>query len=698
MQGSTARLVTEADARLHPKNGSLTVEERVARAAAVRLAELHKRALPSLPESEHRGEDGIASAKVSPIPGLNRLRCTQFFRTKAIRRLLRDGCENQVVKPFVFHAPSGGSVVAENSGLEGFVHAQRRFQDRFGAPASERLFEHYVKYLEHVLGGEPMGCSLVSQVKEVQSSGFPLQERHSRLIEVVRSNTEQWRSKLKELDGALWSRHLRAYQIFPRTFNVEGFREAYGLPPAEGGSGKFFADFGGQEVEALRSHSFSALRPMGVFPIGSVNAKGTAGGSPYSIIAHDVDAAHGSRQEVRDSLERAYVSGMLTIFEVVPNHTACDARLLQLDPTLYVHTRTQPEDPEGYHHFRHPELGEFWIRYGGFRDLGTGMRSFWKDTLQLDFSRQETREVVISEICDLIRHFSLDGIRVDSAYQLLNWYLNKNWAGEMARELPQQEFLEELVMRVKTEFPHVAILAEAFTHFDQLSQCGFDLLYGISTMDRNGGYKHVGWHEALKSGKADTIRSAIERAEFLSWQLGGPDIVTFFGHQDFPSPQREFAGDWKWGAAVLAILRPGAFSFYAGTEACFEAPCREDNKVITFNEPVSIDWSGSATDFAGFQRYLLRVAGQVQEALGERTRIECLDPASSSKDEPWVGYVVRSTLPDVSWKLAVIVNTSPLPATAHVRDPDTGVSVVVELPPAGPDGFALMQLGPTARV
>jgi hypothetical protein len=651
--------------------------------------------------SEPLNDDALVNSKLCPIPGAERLRVSQFSDLQRLRRLLRDGCEGHIIEPFIFRVQDTALVVAENSGLEGFVFSQRKFEERFGSKASEAHTTDYFIYVASVLEGEGYGHILLKKVRQLASSELPLPEKHRALIDLVRTQVSTWREEVKQLDSALWARHVRAYQVFPRTFNIDGFREIHGItPPVHSTSSGFFENITGADIDAIRGLGFSAIRLMGVFPIGSTNAKGTAGGSPYSILAHDIDPAHGSRSEAKRSFDLAYERGVLSIFEVVPNHTSCDSVLLRTNPDFFVHTRERPVDTSGYFFYEHPKYGEYWIRYGGYRELGSGRREFWTDTLQLDFSRPETREYVISEICDLIRNYNLDGIRVDSAYQLLNEYLQQNWGktvaaqeSELAFALPSREFLADLVTRVKYEFPNVVIMAEAFTSFDRLAECGVDLIYGISSMPRRGKHTHTGWHEALESRNPEKIRAAIKRAEFLSWQVGGPDIVTFFGHQDFPSPRRMFGEEWVYGAAVLSILRPGASSFYAGTEACYEEPCDEPGfKVVSFNKPAKIKWEGTSEDLGRFQIDLLRLSRSIQNVLGERTTLEAIESDTDQERCDWVGYIVRSADPSVPWKLAVVVNTASRPVDVTFTDPDTDEIVAFSLPAAGPEGYNVVQL------
>jgi hypothetical protein len=120
--------------------------------------------------------------------------------------------------------------------------------------------------------------------------------------------------------------------------------------------------------------------------------------------------------------------------------------------------------------------------------------------------------------------------------------------------------------------------------------------------------------------------------------------------------------------------------------------------MITFNEPVQIDWSGSTEDFSQFQRRLLLFAGSIRESLGEQTTMETLHPTSREHSAPWVGYLIRSSLPDRDLKIAVVVNTSSQPTTAQFLDPDSGKRISFEIDPAGPTGFEIVQLHGTSPV
>jgi hypothetical protein len=282
----------------------------------------------------------------------------------------------------------------------------------------------------------------------------------------------------------------------------------------------------------------------------------------------------------------------------------------------------------------------------------------------------------------------VQSFRIDSAYQLLNRYFEGNWNGEMQAPLPEREFLDRLISEIKSEFPGVAFIAEAFDGWDDLSECGFDLIYGINDMLRRGGHMHHGWHDSLVSKDPWRIRNALRRAEFLHWQEGGADMLAFFGQHDKTAPWNEL-GDWKWGAAALTLLKPGALSVYSGTDAEFEAPCKEDRKMITFNEPTRINWKGLHSDFGVFQRKLGELFSRMQDRLGELT-FHALEPAAA--EESWVGYVITATGGAKGGEKVVVVANPCNEATAvTISRPDLGLAqLTLNLPGCGQESFEII--------
>jgi len=238
----------------------------------------------------------------------------------------------------------------------------------------------------------------------------------------------------------------------------------------------------------------------------------------------------------------------------------------------------------------------------------------------------------------------------------------------------------------------VVVAAEAFTDFDKIAECGVDLIYGLTSMERHGGHQHQGWHEALLSGNAGTIRKAIEREEFLVWQVGGPSTICFWQHIDRAAIEYEFEESLKYAAAVLTVLKPGALSVYNGAEVCIDTRYPEDGKVSSFNIPWQIDWTRRELPFSKFMRHLFLVAAGIRTQLGEQTQLETLYPVDEGCGASWVGYAIRSGDPSVRGAVHVLVNLSDSPTTARFIDSLTRTEYRIELGPRGASGWELVQI------
>jgi len=618
-------------------------------------------------------------------------RTMEYQRLVELKRALRFGViepGGNHTEPFRFILPSGASVPSESPGLEGFIFTERMVVRDFGERQSAVLLPYYLHHVDALFSSLTGTFKMRGALRQIEQSDAPQLERYRAFIGVVRGYVDELRADVRRLDRARWSHSSRTYHIFARAFNLAGLREIARGERLEI-TGRIFADMSLSDIQHLRTGSIDTLRWMGIYPIGERGAKGTAGGSPFSVRRYEVAPLHGTNEEVQKLIRASASLGLRHMFELVLNHTAIDADLAESHPTLFVHTRTKPDDSTGYYHLKSDIHGDIWIRNGGWKNLDTGTREYWTDTLQLDFSNPDTRDLVIAQVKDLIKSYGVQSFRIDSAYQLLNRYFIANWREEMQFPFPEREFLDRLLTEVKTEYPTVAFVAEAFDGWDELSECGFDLIYGINDMIRRGGHRHHGWHDALVSRDSERIRHALRRAEFLHWQEGGADMLCFFGQHDKTAPWNEF-GEWKWGAAALTLMKPGALSIYAGAEAEFEAPCKEDRKMITFNEPVVIRWDGLRSEFASFLRSLSEIYANFRNRLGE-LQFEALEPDMAG--ESWVGYVVRSSTNLTGEKILVLANPANHPTSVTIRRQDLGIELLeVEIDSCGEKGVELIYL------
>ena len=145
----------------------------------------------------------------------------------------------------------------------------------------------------------------------------------------------------------------------------------------------------------------------------------------------------------------------------------------------------------------------------------------------------------------------------------------------------------------------------------------------------------------------------------------------FFGQHDRAAPSQAL-GNWMWGAATLTLLKPGAVSVYNGVEGDFSVPCSEDGKAITFNEPVTINFSGVSSEHGQFVDALLLKRKGIRELIGAGAQIMPLTPLY--EHETWVGYLIHGEEPGGP-QVIVIANPSSRPTTVNFRElPDVSVA------------------------
>ncbi len=650
---------------------------------------------PSLRSSLSPATRGINPGNLESDPSLisKELGWQSLQGLKAILRHGTFESQGQKIKPYVFYA-EGHSLVAETAGLEGFMFSEREFRTRHGEAASVALVGNYIRYVSNLLAGATSTAPAREQLDRIQRESQSEPEKYRAFIAFLSEFVGNLRDQVRSLDAAHWSHWARAYHLFIRAFNTTDWRAAY-AQTGTAATGKIFEDLKPGDIELLRSQSFNCIRFMGTYPIGEVGRKGVAGGSPFALKDFSVDPSHGDRRLVNEFIRGAASQGMRTVFEMVLNHTALDSMLVEHDPRLYLHTQSRPADTTGYFHYTSEKHGEFWIRHGGYED--NGKRTYWEDTIQLDLSNPRTRHILIQIACEVVRSYGPHALRFDAVENMVHHQWKRCWDNDCRGplQLPQEELLAEIVHAVKAQFPSVVCVAEAYKWWDKMSEMGFDLIYGLEDMEREvQSARHRGWQASLISRDPERIREAIHRAQFLHWQEGGADMVTFWGHQDKEGPWRLFGEDWKWGAAALTILKPGPFCFYAGTEAVYECPETDepnDHKVVTFNRPVSIAWQGIHSEFGSYQRGLLDLYTRLQRELGEQLQFTLLRPADSR--ETWVGYAIQGPVggPDAP-KAVVLVNPSPNPTSVTIEAPELGIDRFSrELGACGKDGVKIFR-------
>ena len=155
---------------------------------------------------------------------------------------------------------------------------------------------------------------------------------------------------------------------------------------------------------------------MPIHPIGRLNRKGSLG-CPYSIADYfSVNPEYGSIDDFKDLIHKAHALDLKVMMDVVYNHTAHDATLVNKHPNWY-HT-----GPDGHPSTTVPE---------------------WSDVIDLDYSHPELWNYLISAL-EQWAGLGVDGFRCDVASIIpLEFWLQARAA--VARINPSMIWLAESV-------------------------------------------------------------------------------------------------------------------------------------------------------------------------------------------------------------------------------------------------------------
>jgi glycosidase len=328
-------------------------------------------------------------------------------------------------------------------------------------------------------------------------------------------------------------------------------------------------------------------------------------------------------------VRRAHAAGLKVIVDFVVNHASLDARLLREDPAYFI-SHARPSGPCPNQHFEHHHGGtRYCVHHGGF-EYGGGV-SDWIDTSQFDYSNVRLRARLTEVVKGWVTKFDVDGFRVDMAHLDLNGVFGRTWG----RTMPRDEFYRGLIGTVKAAKPSAAFMAEAYSFHEDLSACGFDVIYSKFETGREEG--QTGWYQAMEHGSPHELASSVNRLAFLAWQSGGAGAVAFTGNHDEPSPERVY-GERLPAALALTFLYPGSVLMYNGAEIGYDAAVPAEHKPLPFSVPCAIDWQGGKPEVRRTYSEVLALAASVRAELGDYT----IEPLWAPAGQNWTGYVMKS--------------------------------------------------------
>lgn len=541
--------------------------------------------------------------------------------------------------------------------------------------------------------------------------GESAEEKISDVLLDLQLYTECLQGRVEMLDQALWFRESRTYNIFPRTFNLQGFCAARGIPQQN--DGQFLKDFPDQALDQLKAQGLNQLYLLGINPLGEQHALGTGGGSPFCIKdMHAIDPQHGTFADFQNLIARTHRRGMTIMTDLVANHTSFDSTLLAEDPSYYVHLKADlrenipeterhlessyPPPPEGYRfYFHQASQSGFYIRMAGYFEMQENRRVFYEDVAQLDLFNPATRTRYITGVLDFLERSAqnesgrgIDALRVDMAHHLLTRKYAVYGRGRDCPNQhpePEQEFLAEMVSAIKERFPHVAIVAECHEHLLELRQAGFDAFLNKNDMP-GGTNEHRmavrGWYDALASRDSTKVAQAIENLIIHEQGFGDALRVRYPADHDLPPLIKELTEPSPWytpehdRAPRPELLKPltaltmlsgsGPVLLVAGHETVSHT-VPERMKVSdgtrrypSFEQPTVIDWSSHEGESQEMYRQIFSDFTALLNDIGQFRVSETL------LDESVVGFIVRPRTVQTQQGALVVANLGSTPRTVQV--------------------------------
>jgi hypothetical protein len=260
-------------------------------------------------------------------------------------------------------------------------------------------------------------------------------------------------------------------------------------------------------------------------------------GSGYCVHRYVVDQHLGGPKELATARQELAQRGLRLILDFVPNHVATDHPWIIAHPEYFVQGTL---DDLAQTHSEFFDAGGTVIANG--RDP---YFSPWPDVAQLNAFSTSLRQASIETLISIAEQ--CDGMRCDMAMLLINSIFKRTW-GNRVGELPSEEYWREMILTVRSKFPNVLFMAEAYWDLEwNLQQLGFDYCYDKRLYDRLG-------HD-----NAESIRLHLTAG--LDYQ---DKLVRFIENHDEPRAAAIFAPEKERAAAVILMTLPGAKLLYEG--------------------------------------------------------------------------------------------------------------------------------------
>jgi glycosidase len=315
------------------------------------------------------------------------------------------------------------------------------------------------------------------------------------------------------------------------------------------------------ELDRLAGYGFDGLWLMGVWqrsPAGRQVALEHAGlqdeyqralpdygaedvvGSPYSILAYEVDPHLGGDAGLAALRARLAELGLRLMLDFVPNHAAVDHRWLVEHPDWLVQGGTDSLARHPGDYFASDASGSWQVFAHGRDPYFAG----WTDTVQIDYRSAGARRAMADILLAMAERS--DGARCDMAMLECRDVFLRTWGGQF--NPPLAEFWPAAMTDLQARHPGFLMLAEVYWDMEwDLQQQGFDYTYDKRLYDR------------LLEGDATAVRQHLEAG--LGYQC---HLARFIENHDERRAVEAFGVERSRAVAVLTLTLPGLRLLHEG--------------------------------------------------------------------------------------------------------------------------------------
>ena len=244
---------------------------------------------------------------------------------------------------------------------------------------------------------------------------------------------------------------------------------------------------------SLASQNYSSVWLLGIWQISPISLQHALEyypdqivfGSCFAIEDYTLDQAFVNSLELEQLKTKLNKLGLKLILDFIPNHFGISRKLLNQNPKIFLESDSR----------------DFVFEYNQKKYANAKDPYFepWTDTLQLDYTKQETHEFMsqklmgISELCD--------GVRCDMAMLLLPEIFSITHKVKSEQVL---DFWQPTISRIKELNSNFLFIAEVYWGLEnQLLDLGFDLVYNKQFLDN------------LKSNNLDIAKLQSENPRYL---------------------------------------------------------------------------------------------------------------------------------------------------------------------------------------